>query len=88
MPLREHGAGSRRELHARVSPRSQALVEPVQRHRHEVREDVALELGQRPMGFLVLHVQPMEAAVLGQTSIAQQRPYEDRSLPASEVLRA
>ncbi len=87
MPLREQRTRSRRELHTRETLLPELLIESVQRHRHEVSEDVALEFDQRPMSRLVLDVQAMEPTMSGQTPIAQQGSHEDRLLPASEVLR-
>lgn len=86
MEPREERAGPSCELHTWVALSTDPLVEPVKRHRHEVREDVALEFDQGTVVRLVLHVQSMEPAMQGQASIAQQRSGENRSLPASEVL--
>jgi hypothetical protein len=63
-----------------MSLRTQTLIEPVHRHRHKFAEYSVLHLRQSSMLNLVLNVQTMEVPVLRQTSIAEQRPHEDRSL--------
>ena len=81
VPLGEHLGRARNKLHARVPTVSKLLVELVKRHRDKAFERRPLELGQRPLSYLVLDEEPVEPAVLRQTPIAQQRPNEDFLLP-------
>jgi len=74
VPLAEHGMCSRGELNARVALATEPLVELMQRHRDEVSKGRVLQLRQLTMRQLVLYVQTMVQAVLGQTAIANNVP--------------
>jgi len=64
----------RGELNARVALATEPLVELMQRHRDEVSKRRVLQLRQLTMRQLVLYVQTMVQAVLGQTAIANNVP--------------
>ena len=56
------------------------LIEPMQRHRREVIEDLTFPRSERRMRRLVFDEQSVVMAVLGDASIAQQRAHQDRLL--------
>src|SRR2546425_5254921 len=86
-PEREDSMRSRDELHARVKTVIEPLIEVMQRHRREVGEDLTLPRGERHMRRLVLDEQPMVMAVPGDTSIAEQRAYQDCLLELGQLAR-
>jgi hypothetical protein len=60
------------------------LVEFVERHRDISPEDLVFELDQRSMKSLVLYVEAMVPAMLGQTTVSQQGPNENCFLSGRE----
>jgi hypothetical protein len=85
MPLRENRAGPCCELHTRIRPALQLLVELVQRHGDEITECPVLQFGQSQLSQLVLDVKPVVVTVLRKAPVAQQSPYKDCLLPAIEI---
>jgi len=77
----------RDELRARVKTTIEPLVEVVQRHRREVGEDLTFPRGERQMRRLVFDEQPVVMAVLGDVSIAEQRPHQDCLLELGQLAR-
>jgi len=81
VPLRKQRARACCELHGRILPFPEPLVEIVKRHRDEVTECLPFEFNQASLGCLMLDMQTMKPSMLGQAPVTQESPNQYLLLP-------
>jgi hypothetical protein len=84
-PVRENRRSPGRELNARISLSTEALIEFMECHREVALEGGAFEFGQRTMSCLVLDVQPRMMTMHRETTVTKQGSDENRFLVGREV---
>jgi len=81
VPLGEKRARARCELHTRIQPFPEPLVELMKRHRDEVTKRVPFEFDQASLSYLMFDVQTMKSSMLCQAPITQESPNQYLLLP-------